>query len=79
MRAGRQPGSWCRIGPTKTTERERTAGGPLAEKRPAMAAVVVDFAALTAAARPWVEVALSAALTDVPDDTPPGRTRQVAG
>ncbi|HEY1376267.1 MAG TPA: hypothetical protein VGF55_05710 [Gemmataceae bacterium] len=48
------------------------AGGPLAEKRPATAAVVVDFAGLTAAARPWVEVALAAALAEVPDDAPPG-------
>lgn len=47
-------------------------GGPLAQRRPATGAVVVDFAALTAAARPWVEQALPAALAEVPDDTPPG-------
>jgi hypothetical protein len=46
-----------------------TGGGPLAEKRPATFAAVVDFAGMVRAARPWVEqLAVPAILEQVPED-----------
>jgi hypothetical protein len=48
-------------------------GGVVAEKKPATLAGIVDFAGLIAAARPWVEqMAVPAALEQVPDNAPPG-------
>ena len=48
-------------------------GGPLADKRPAIGAAVVDFAGFFAVIRPWVEqLALPALLEQVPDNAPPG-------
>ena len=48
-------------------------GGPLADHRPALSAVVVDFAGFVGAIRPWVEkFALPMALEQMPDTAPPG-------
>jgi hypothetical protein len=48
-------------------------GGPLAQKRPAIGIVVVNFAGFIGAVRPWVEqYALPLALEQMPDKTPPG-------
>jgi hypothetical protein len=50
-----------------------TDGGPLAEKRPAIGIVVVDFGGFLGAARPWVEkFALPLALEQLPEKAPPG-------
>jgi hypothetical protein len=51
-------------------------GGPLADKRPLLAASVVDFGGVLRAARPWVEKFAIPALAEVAEDAPPGLTRK---
>jgi hypothetical protein len=51
----------------------KTEGGLLAENRPATLVAVIDFGGIIAAARPWIEqIALPAALEQMPDNAPPG-------
>jgi hypothetical protein len=49
---------------------------PPAAPQPLLRAAVVDFAGLVGAARPWVEqLAVPAAVAQIPDNAPPGLTR----
>jgi hypothetical protein len=51
--------------------------GPLADKKPALTAAVVDFAGFVGALRPWVEqLALPIMLEQVPDNAPPGLSKK---
>jgi hypothetical protein len=47
-------------------------GGPLAAKRPATSAAVVNFADYFALLRPWLDFAMPLALQQAPETAPPG-------